>query len=84
MGNVDKFERDMVKLQEKKQKELDRRGRRADDLMERSENASNQEQWEAYQKCVEHQHNKMIGLFNDIFSIQNMLEKLQVCLQGEH
>lgn len=71
-----KFVEEMTTLQEKKKDELDRRGRRANELLERSEEvfSNNQEQWEAYQQCIIYQQEKMVSLIHELFIIQNILE----------
>ena len=77
--DVRKFVEEMVELQEKKQNELNRRGKRANELLERSETVlSNQEQWEAYQKCVRHQQDRMIELVHDLFVIRSILSKVDL------
>jgi hypothetical protein len=61
----------------RKQRELDRRGKRANALLLRSDDfIENQEQWEAFQECVDHQHKKMTKLIHEIITICSILEQM--------
>jgi len=83
---IRRFIKEMSELREKKRNELDRRGKRANELLERSDEVfrSNKEQWEAYQQCIEHQHNKMMGLIHELFVIQNILDTTQADHEETH
>jgi len=74
MIQVRKFVKEMIELRETKQRELDRRGRRSNELLRRSDEVTNIEQWEAYQDCVKYQQDKMIKLIHDLFVIRSILE----------
>jgi len=74
MIHVRKFVEEMTELQEKKQKELHRRGKRSNELLKKSDEAYSIEQWEAYQVCIKHQQDKMIKLIHDLFVIRSILE----------
>lgn len=74
MIHVRKFVKEMIELQEKKAKELERRGKRSNELLKKSDEAYSIEQWEAYQTCVKYQQDKMIKLIHDLFVIRHILE----------
>ena len=78
MSRISEFENRMLNLKNKKQRELDRRGKRANELLQKSEKKLvNKEQWEAYQKCITFQHNKMMGLVHELLIIRSVLEGLE-------
>ena len=78
MIHVRKFVKEMIELQERKQKELERRGKRSNELLRKSDEAYSVEQWEAYHACIEHQQNKMMKLIHDLFVIRHILETVDL------
>lgn len=68
----------MIELADKKQNELDRRGKTANELLQRADNVlDNREQWEAYHQCIDHQHEKMMGLIHELCVIRSILDRIQ-------
>jgi hypothetical protein len=78
MSRNSRFATKMLELKKQKEKELQRRGERAAELLKRSEEViANKEQWEAYQVCIDFQHNRMTRLIHDILTIRSFLETFE-------
>ena len=72
------FKQEMIELLERKERELNRRGNRANELLRKSEEfENNAEQWEAYQQCVKYQQDRMMSLIHDLFVIKSILERFR-------
>jgi hypothetical protein len=77
----------LIKLANKKQKQLDKRSERQKHLQELADKAfkNNKEQWEAFIVCIKHQQDKMLILIHDLVTIENLLTSIEkVERRGQH
>ena len=69
---------ELVELHDKKKKELDLKGKRSSQLQLKADKIyfKNLEQWDAYQKCIEHQQKRMMELIHELSLIYAIIESL--------